>query len=126
MHRLVIVDRHANDRTGDPRGDADDVGADLAIAGPGSLQVAIVKGPGRPGGQSREGKREEIAEQLCSHGKNSAPISELNRITSARKHRGRCQTWRARPARSRIVVTSHAVRKPRTPMVTIQGTRQPA
>ena len=51
MHRLVIVDRHANDRTGDARGDADDVGADLAIAGPGSLQVAVIKGPGRPGGQ---------------------------------------------------------------------------
>src|SRR4029077_18278653 len=86
VHRLVIPDRHADDRAGNPRGDADDVGTDLAIAGPGVLQVAVVEGGRRPSRQAHQGQGDHVVEQLCFHGKNTSPMSELNRTTGARSN----------------------------------------
>src|SRR4029077_17320643 len=126
MHRLIVPDPHADDRAGNPRGDADDIGADLAISRPGILQVAVVEGDGRPNRQAQQGNRDEGFEQLRLHGKKSAPMSELNRTSSATKNKGRCHRWRDKPVRSRIAITSHAARKPMAPMNIIQGTSRPA
>jgi hypothetical protein len=59
--------------------DADDVGSDLPIAGPGILQLAIVERADRPSGQAYQGESGDVAEQLGFDGKNTVPISALNR-----------------------------------------------
>jgi hypothetical protein len=43
-------------------------------------------------------------------------------MTSPTKKSGRCQTWRDRPVCSMIATTSHAIRKPSAPTISIQGT----
>ena len=69
VHRLIVPDPHADDRAGNPRGDADDIGADLAISRPGILQVAVVEGDGRPNRQAQQGNGDEGFDQLRLHGK---------------------------------------------------------
>jgi len=47
-YRLVVSDPNLDDRTRDPRCDADDVGSDLAIPSPGILYISRVQRNGRP------------------------------------------------------------------------------
>jgi hypothetical protein len=49
----------------------------------------------------------------------------VNKTTSARKKRGRCQIWRDRPVRSRIVISSKAATNPATDTTKIQGMNMP-
>jgi hypothetical protein len=49
---LIVSDGNLYNRTRDSRCDADDVGTDLAISGPGIFDITRIKGDGRPDSQA--------------------------------------------------------------------------
>jgi hypothetical protein len=85
------MDCNVNDRTGYAGGDPNDIRADLAIPGPGVLDILLVKSDSGPAGQRNNDQRDKIIKQPCLHGKNTIPMTEVNRTTRARKKSGRCQ-----------------------------------
>src|SRR5260221_5617604 len=74
-----------------------------------------------PHRQRDDNERNQVVKQTNLHGWKNIPMTELNSTTSARKKRGRCQTYLERPVRSMMATTSHAARNPNVPTTTIHG-----
>jgi hypothetical protein len=55
---LVVVDRNVNDRPRYPRGDTDDIRSDLAISGPGMLNVSEIERDSCPERQANNDQRD--------------------------------------------------------------------
>src|SRR6201993_3589547 len=114
------MDRNLNNRSGNPRSDADDIGSHLAIPCPRVLDVSVIERERRPSGKNNQTEGDHVVEQCCFHGSNTAPMAQLNNTVRATKKSGRCQTLRDRPVNSMIATTSQAAKKPAKPITAIQ------
>src|ERR1700757_548147 len=115
------MDCNLNNRSGNARGDADDIGSHLAIPCPRVLDVSVVQRERRPASENNQPEGDLVVEQSCFHGSNTAPMAQLNRTVRATKKSGRCQTLRDRPVGPIIATTSQAAKKPAKPITASQA-----
>src|ERR1700750_587324 len=115
------MDCNLNNRSGNARGDADDIGSHLAIPCPRVLDVSVVQTERRPAGKNNQAEGGHVVEQSCFHGSDNAPMAQLNSTVRATKKSGRCQTLPDRPVSSITATPSQAPKNPAKPITAIQA-----
>jgi hypothetical protein len=71
------MDRNVNNRSGNARGNADDIRPDLGVPCPGVFDISMVNRETSPAGQANQDQSNKEIEQPCFHGNHSIPMAPM-------------------------------------------------